>query len=164
MFPKKKLTCGRELIISNNGGVSTAVVGFEGFFSHKSFSHEIEFEGVGSELFLADSANLFPEGLSITTITILNDNTWIPTDEVYRSTDILDFPLEIQAHSSIKIRVAFKLHYETLDDAKNAYEKIQASQNADENAKITLQFTTSTSKKTKPVEFDCFDNVVLSPF
>lgn len=124
---------------------------------------------------MSETLNAFPKGLSSIQIAILNDSSWWGdknTIEVYKDTDVLTLPLEIQAHSSLKVRVALRLSYKSRIELANAY-GIFANLDGKNNVmepKVSLQFTTSTSKMTEPIEFKCFsdslyilDQKILTP-
>lgn len=113
----------------------------------------------GNEVYLAGDSNTFPKGQSSFQVTILNDTPWILTNEIFKDTDILAFPFEVQSHSSIKVRVAVSLNYKTEEDASFATSQFDEKG----NPKISLQFITSTSKITEPVEFECFDGILFFP-
>lgn len=155
---KTGMTCGRSLVISNIGGISTALVGLQGQFSHTSFPQSIKFETIGNEVYLAGDSNSFPKGLFSFRVTILNDSPWLLTNEIFKDTDILAFPFEVQSHSSIKVRVVVSLNYKSEEDASFATSQFDEKG----NPKISLQFLSSTSKITEPVEFECFDGILFS--
>lgn len=156
---KRDMTCGRDLIISNTGGVATALVGIQGRFSHPNFPQSIVFHNIGNEVFLADQLSNFPKDFSSFMVTILNDHHWLLTEDIFNNEDILAFPVEIQAHSSFKVRVAIKLGFKTENEAY-----LQSPPLEDKgNPKMSLQFITSTSKVTDPVEFECFDGMLIFP-
>jgi len=156
---KKDMTCGRELIISNIGGVSTALVGLQGDFSHGSFPQPIVFKTIGNEAYVSDRSSSLPKDFSSIMVTILKDNPWLFTEEIFKNADILAFPLEVEAHSSFKVRVVAKLRFKTENEAIFEINPLDDKP----NPKMSLQFITSTSRVTNPVEFECFDGILFFP-
>ncbi len=163
---ENNLICGRDLIISNIGGVPASIVGFQGSLSNKSLSQPISFEIIGNEMYMALDPNTAPNGLFSIHVTILNDNKWLMTPEIFKPSDVLSFPVEVQAHSSIKVRVALGLHYNSKEEANMAFSEtgnVSDPQNNDKKPILSMQFTTSTSKITEPVEFLCFNGIIFFP-
>jgi hypothetical protein len=166
IISKNKLICGRDLIVSNIGGIPTALVGFQGQFSHASFSQPITFEGIGNNIDVDGSSYPFLKGLSGIHITILKDNTWFLSPEVYSDDDVLAFPIDVQDHSSLKVRIAFVMSYTSGTDASATFGKFNRFTdmgNSDNAPRLSLQLLTSTSKISQPVEFKCFEGIIFSP-
>ncbi len=163
---KDNLICGRDLIISNIGGVPASIVGFQGSLSNKNFPQPISFSIIGSEMYMALDPKTAPKGLFSIHVTILNNNKWLLTPEIFKTSDILSFPVEVQAHSSIKVRVALGMHYNSKEAANIAFGETEDSSNPKNNDKkpvLSLQFNTSTSKTTEPIEFLCLDGILFFP-
>jgi hypothetical protein len=165
----KKMLCGSNLIVSNNSGISTSIIGFQAKLSHESFPKPITFESFGDDIYISKNTNLLFEGLNGVHLSLLNDNPWQIYPEIFQYgflfSDLIDFPINIQENSSNNIRVALILDYDSEAAVESAVDKFKDDiflKDKGNKFLITIQFTTSKLEKTTPVEIICFEDAIIT--